>query len=299
MKIVFGSFVLLAFFLFSSCSKEADSGRNEPVIHDSTLVKELIKVDTVRTPGQDTLVKNQFVYDSKDRLAKVLVLGYGLNPLPSNIFELEYVYSGNDTLPGKYINKYWSDINRYSSSLPDYADTLYLFYAGNRIIKDSLFYHTSTNIAVVTTFTETNTDQFRVQIKEVYRSGAFYSDRGTFRIHIVRQGGNIIEMRDTIPFFGGPQARKINFTFDNRINPLKKTSLNFPFYRNYYFDGYVPDFIPYFLTDNNSNNILSMTRHYSATTSTSFQYKYDYFNTGLPSMLRTIGVRGYNEIFRY
>ena len=166
-------------------------------------------------------------------------------------------------------------------------------------MKDSVYEHSNLGVATITIYTQISSDHFRIDKRQTQRSGAYYSTIGTYNVYIMKQGDNIIEMKDTIPFFGGPLARKINFTFDNKINPFKKISLRYPFYRNFYFDGYVSDFIPYFLTNLNGNNILSMTRYYSPTLSTSFQYKYDYFNNNLPSALRTLVVHGYNEIYRY
>ncbi len=292
-------FVMIALVIFCSCRKETSSDQRRNNGHDSTLISEMIKLDTVRPSGQDTLVRFLFRYDTRDRLAKILVPGYGLNPVPGTIFELEYLYSGNDTLPKTYINKYWSDINQYPSFPPDYADTLYLFYSGNTIVKDSLLYHTSFNTAKITTFNQVSSGHYRVNVKEVFRSGAFYSSRGPYDVYVTKQGENIIEMRDTVPFFGGPLSRRINFTYDNKVNPFKRVALRYPFYSNFYFDGYVADFIPYFLTDLNANNMLSLSRHYPSIPSSAFQFKYDYLDNGLPSEVRTLMVHDYNQIFKY
>jgi hypothetical protein len=297
-KLSFLLFILSMAFWFSSTSCQKETGENRGSGTDSTLIREIIRLDTTRARGQDTMARIFFNYDSDDRLVKVIAVGYGLTPAPGNVFEHELQYAGNDTLPKLFITKYWGDFTRYPSQPNDYRDSLFLYYTGDKIMKDSFLYHNAFTTAVITTYTELQPGHFKININEKFRSGAYYNDRGNYHVYITRQGNNYAEMKDTVPFFGGPVPRKLNLTFDSKPNPLKRVALHYPFYRNFYFDGYVSDIVPYYLTNMNENNIMSM-NSWSLPSPIIFNFSFDYLNNGLPSQQRTLAVQGYNELYKY
>lgn len=297
--VIISGVVLL--IMTASCRKESTPGQQK-VVHDTTLIAEITRLDTTRTPGQDTVAKYSFKYDAQDRISKVILYGYGFGSVPTgSVNEYEYLYAGNDTLPKTFVHKNWIDISTYTANAdPDEKDTIYLFYSGNRIIKDSVFFNNASysGIARVTTYDEINSNQYRIHIRSVNRSGVLYMYHGTFNVTVLKQNGNIVEMRDTIPFFGNMLQRRVTLTYDNMTNPLKRVALRYPIYRNPKFSGYVPDFVvPYILGNVNSNNILSMTADESPPYF--LQFKYDYKSNGLPTQVRTLAVRDYNQLYKY
>ncbi len=299
MKIQIGVAILLAILLVYATGCNTDVEENPPTA-DSTLLKEMISLDTTQTVGLDTMGRTFFVYDAQERLSKIIAAGYALTRTPQVIVEYELQYTGNNPVPRLFIGKHWNNAADYISQPADYKDSLYFFYSNGRIVKDSLLYNTSLTTAITTTYTEAQPNRISIHSYETFRTGAYYADRGTYKVYLTKQGNNITELKDTIPFFGGPMPRKLNLVFDNKVNPFKKIALPYPIYQNAYFDGYVSFILPYYLYNSNDNNILSMeSNRNSATPPIIFNYGYDYLNNNLPSRSRTLAVRDYVAIYKY
>lgn len=135
---------IILFFLFllilSSCQKEPDIILDDtnPVLPVTTLLKRYVEVDTTLPPGADTTYKISFTYDNRNRLIKAQYINYYLAP---DIYEgtSEYYYTGNDTLPYKFVDT-WEDAGS------TYRDTVFFFYNNGLVSKDSsIEYKVTTN----------------------------------------------------------------------------------------------------------------------------------------------------------
>ena len=108
MKIIITVFLFLS--ILPSCQKEPDIvlDDTDPVLEEATLLKRYVEVDTTLFLGTDTTFKISFTYDNRNRVIKAQYINYYLAP---DIYEgtSEYFYSGNDSLPYKFVDT-WEDI---------------------------------------------------------------------------------------------------------------------------------------------------------------------------------------------
>lgn len=272
--------LLATLFAIVSCQKE--NGEAPFTSNDSTLLKEVVQRDITQPSGLDSLSKIVYSYDQQDRVVQSITYSYALNPTPQNISRFELQYHGNDTLPYLFIQKFWTDPTGFPGSTPIFTDSLYLFYNGDRIVKDSFLFHNSPATSVVTTYTEVQPTQVNIRIQEKWKGGAIYNDRGVFKLYLAKVGNNITNMKDTVGFFGGPTPRQLVSTFDNKINPYRNISLHYPFNKMGLMDGYIPDIVPAWFANRNDNNITTLMDVHPALSFT-YNFSFEYFDNGRPS----------------
>jgi hypothetical protein len=136
-------------YIFTSCQKETSlengtPGPNNPASADSTYIDRVRHIE-LRRGGLDSSTHiEQYKYDANKRLVSIVTDSMYRSPGHSSPYDIftkkEFFYIGNDTLPYKYV--YTLDDSQYPSGGKD-TSTSWLFYTGNRILKDYPPYHLS------------------------------------------------------------------------------------------------------------------------------------------------------------
>ena len=142
-----------------SCQKESSTeppsngpnGNNNPPANDSTLLWKYVELDTSLPSSLDTSYKIIFSYDDKKRLNQY----YSTDCVDDE--NVEFFYSGNDTLPYKAAGV-WTSYGKV------YHDTTFLLYLNGLVFPDSIVdYDHATNQfiqAQTRTLTEANSNPF-------------------------------------------------------------------------------------------------------------------------------------------
>lgn len=193
-----------------------------------------------------------------------------------NLVEYEYGYNGPDTLPALMRIKSWYDPSQFSSPPTD-TDTIFFFYQGDKIRKDSIITHYGYSTSNVTEYESITPQKIKITKREVFRSnGSVLSSKSGF-VYINTSNGNQVEFRDTTVFITGQLIdRKINNTYDTKINSLNKIALRYLFYCPEEVTEYYPQKIPNLLILNNINNRLQKTVIINTGTPVVSRLAYDY-----------------------
>ncbi len=226
--------VSLSTLFLSSCQREVDGILNpQENLLDSTMLKKYIELDTTLPAGLDTINKISFTYDSQERLTSSVSLSKDFSLPPSSsfpFFEKQFrYYNGNDTLPYKVI------VELKDALLTEY-DTIFLFYANGKVIRDSA---RSTYVTLLGTPTENitvhifndagNTTQETVYISQTLSPSSWPpACPGTNVLTKTYTGANITSQTGAYTDCGGVGTSEINFIFDNHPNPLYRYRIPFP-----------------------------------------------------------------------
>jgi hypothetical protein len=299
LKLSTPSLVLIVMCLISSCKKEGRANGNSPA-SDSTLLTKYIILDTTRASGQDTIGTNLFYYDSQSRLIKFLHI-YNLFGPPQAISEIVFEYTGNDQYPGRCVYRYWPTFTDYPNGYVSNNDTLYWFYSGNKVAKDSFVSQFNYPTSIVTEFKQITPTYFQNIKRETNRVTGFAQPTGTNGVSFTMQNADYVEVRDTTGNFNAPVPHRQILLFDNLINPFKKISIPYPFPCTFPFNSHLPNFIPEFLANMNNNNTSSTTTYYGLGGTTVIQSAmgFNYSNINLPISSRYIGVPSNKFIYIY
>jgi hypothetical protein len=131
--------------IFTSCQKELSlengiPGTNNPASPDSTYV-DRVRHTEIHRGGLDSFTYiEQYKYDANKRLVSVFFDSMYVNPgnLSSHIVlsKSDFYYNGSDTLPYKEVHTY--DDPQYTLAGGRGTTTSWLFYTGNKLLKDSI-----------------------------------------------------------------------------------------------------------------------------------------------------------------
>lgn len=283
--------ILIAYF--SSCQKEIDFNSNTKIQSDSIYIKSFYILDSLRPPGQDTVLKFLFDYDNQKRIGRLREYHYDYPVNPVNFTsDVRYSYAGNDTLP--------SILYSYAYYFAPVYDTVYLSYSNGQILRDSSAYGVpgSPRSFVRYNFQQVNSSSYTGSyIDSVV---GFQATVKTVNSFVNWQQGNLVAEKDTIHFTGGPDnVQSKDYTYDQKINPLRKAVLNFPitaFYFNTFTMAHGNSYLKAFV-NNSANNILT------ETISPGFDlvtWSYLYTSNGLPkSATRKVSGSVYKIYYYY
>lgn len=213
--------IIVSVVFFPSCSREADWNSQEIVNIDSTLIDQIVVLDT--TPIQiDTLLKCKFSYDEYKRLHT-----YEENSYLSNNFlyyktTFRNFYSNSDTLPQIVFIKNV----QYNNNIPNSIsyDTLFLSYQDGFVVRDSSSRIESGELGYnVYTFSRQSDWVFKVKYK-IYAPG-FGITEDSLAVFANWQNGNLIQEIDSL---NGAPINDFRFSYDNKPNPFHKAFLKIP-----------------------------------------------------------------------
>lgn len=136
MKWISGCLIgIILLVCFSSCQKEIDWGLTNKPQSDSTILAKYIEFDTTFPSGLDTILITTLGYDNAGRLSVSKNISKDLNLPPTTVFpyfeNINYSYNCNDTVPYKVTIS-------LSDALGNSNDTVYLFYANGKVVRDSM-----------------------------------------------------------------------------------------------------------------------------------------------------------------
>ena len=216
----------IALIIFSSCQREVDPDFLRPAnpndTSDSIYLKQYTELDTTLAAGSDTLLRAIISYDAQKRVVKVSEYDFVFDELA----EINYFYTGSDTLPYK-------SIIYYEEIVTDYRDTIFLSYSNGIVSKDStISYDITNNIYFGTT----------VKLFTPGGTNTLVRDRGYFSLPTTtpdydmsgallqtRLNGNLIIEDDTS--FSGIRHSFRDHTeasYDNKINPFYRITVHYP-----------------------------------------------------------------------
>ena len=222
--------LFVALIIFSSCQREIDvSPARITNINDSIYIKQVVALDTTLPAGSDTLTRATFSYDADKRVTMLAEYNYAWGPQFTEV--TKYFYSGSDTLPYKLVVSYSDFVN-------DYNDTIFLFYRGENVSKDSTISYDITNntffVTVVKVFTPDGNNTF-IQSR-IYNNpppsppGLQWSGM----IMQSRVNGNITLQDDTTTFSVVYTDRLHHrISYDNKTNPIYRTQVHYPIISGY------------------------------------------------------------------
>ncbi len=284
---IFLAVVVIAFY---SCTKEhsfelgTSTPSNPSVVTSNVRLVKFFEIDTTRIAPFDTVYKELYTYDSQNRIIKKVELEFRPNGDSNAMYTTNYVYNAADTMAHKLfsISKYFSvpaDITNY---------TTFYNYVNNKIVKDSLIsssgYYVSQNYSYNTNFIG------RTYSQEDTVSG--FSQRGTSKIYLTKNGNNITAQIDTSKFIStlfpldtGYARFSATVSYINNPNPLY-TIANAS-RRNFFSDdlGLGGDAAPEKLISQQEFSITEWTNNgpLSSLTNVQINYTYNFRSDGYPS----------------
>lgn len=213
-------FIIIFFF---SCGRKSGDILLPRTQNDSVYIKSLFVLDSSRSNYRDTVLKFYFEYDANKRISQISEFRW---EDATNNFkfssEVNFSYQGLDTLPSMLLTTI-----RYNSVL---YDTIYLTYSNGRIIRDSSAYGIpgSPKSYVLFNFRQLNNNVFESNFIDSVNGFVAYRERAYSFVNW--QNGNLLSERDTFGFDTPPTgfAQSMDYTYDQRPNPLRKAFLNFP-----------------------------------------------------------------------
>lgn len=223
MKILVPAFLAFTIFFLSSCQQEPDVILEDPTPPasdvDTTMLLQYIVLDA--NNQSDTIDKMVFTYDAQKRITS-----YFLAAGAFGNENTDYFYTGNNTLPYKYI---WT----WSDAIADYVDTGYVSYANGIVSRDSVIeYKVTTNefwgTDVVYFIPEGN--NMKIIKRDYFSPGLTPPDderKGT--LIQTRVNGNIVAQDDTAAnpevYFNRPHQTA---SYDNKPCPFVRIETPFP-----------------------------------------------------------------------
>ena len=212
-------FVLMA-IVITSCQKESSTeppsnggNGNNPLPNDSTLLWKYIEIDTTLPSGSDTSYKIIFSYDDKNRLN----LYYSTDYVDDQ--NVEFFYSGNDSLPYKAVGV-WTSYGRV------YHDTTFFIYLNGLVFQDSIidYDHTTNQFiqAQTRTFTQASSNTFFNYKYYDTKGSTVPWKEGSSLVVKTYQDGNIISQEDTATSDVFSYAAHEEVKYDSKINPIYK-----------------------------------------------------------------------------
>lgn len=214
--------------IIASCQQEPDTVLDDanPNPAVPTRLQRYVLVDSTLPPGSDTTYKINFTYDSQHRLQKAKYIDYYFYWPDIDEGTTEYFYSGNDSLPYKFVDT-WSDVGN------TYRDTVFFSYTNGLVSRDSAIeYRITTNEfwgTAVVYYTKSGNNTI-IENRTYNLPGITPPDRqwsGTlFQTHL---NGNIISQDDTATI------NRVNFdrahctaSYDDKKNPFYELSIRYP-----------------------------------------------------------------------
>jgi hypothetical protein len=277
------SVTIILIFVVISCKKQMP---DSPIVrpNDSTVISEVIYLDTTALPSPDTLGFVTYRYDVSKRLTSKVVTE-GVIP-DQYISTYKYIYSGTDTLPFKVTTV-------RVQPLSDIAyDTLLLFYNPQGIVIEDSFieYFDPSTSATRTTrhFVITVGNVYQQTTEYDYYSGAVQSDIFKNFYQLI-QNGNISTQIDTV---ATGQYNQYYFLYDDKINPLYKNAIHYPIF--------FPEHL-FYEDPQPKNNITSVNQYQYGVGNYQFDYLFVYNENDLPLELEgevSVGVKD-GTVVRY
>ncbi len=268
--LVAGTLLVCSLVLFTSCQKEADWDLASPQTNDSLYIRKYIVIDTTLTPGADTVRIFDFQYNAQKRLSGFIHTVYEPGvPGPGRIrgsYTYAYTYNGSDTLPGKITE----DFNDILIPANNYKDTVYYFYQGGTVVKDSSGDATEYFVDEIIKLSST-----RTLLRQRNLVPPFGLSIDTTFIFTNWQNGNLLQQKDSLwlPLMGFYDISDYTAQYDTKPNPFKRMLLPYsiPFNKDIYgfsLEGIAPPTV---------NNIIFFDGDAGSLT-TRYQYRAD----GLP-----------------
>ena len=222
--------LFVALIIFSSCQREIESSFERTTNNnDSIYLKEFVELDTTLAPGSDTVARARFFYDTEKRVTMYTDEDYRWGPQFTEV--TRYFYNGSDTLPYKAVVNYSDFVN-------DYSDTIFLFYNGVVVAKDSTITHDITNNVfwgtAVIVFTPNGNNTF-IQSRAYNNPQPSSPDfQWSGMIMQTRVNGNITQQDDTTTASVVYTDRLHHqVSYDNKINPIYRTQIHYPIINGY------------------------------------------------------------------
>jgi hypothetical protein len=246
--------VFAAIIILFGCNKENSIDNPTPSGtsgNDSTLILKYIELDTTAT-SIDTVLKKTYTYDNLKRVQRIDVLEY------PDFYQEYYFYSGNDTLPNKYVYKFMND-----------TDTSFLTYnSTGLIIRDSI----ATSFATTAGMVKYRSSFYNITVDTVKRFYKGYQSNGILlykdtSVFLQTRSGNLIT-QEKAKWRGLSDTLRHRLVFDNKKNPIYRDKIKYPY-----------------ITDTNSGDadpqMYNYTDDYFSTFS-HLKYTYKYNSNDLP-----------------
>jgi hypothetical protein len=225
----FASVILLIFFV--SCQKETSlengtQGPNNPASPDSTYIDKIRYINILSSGDSSTSI-DQYKYDAAKRLVSIFSDSIYVSPgnLPS--FDREdFYYNGTDTLPYKHVSISYDPEPTIGSKD---TSTSWLFYTGNRLIKDSAIHAHIPNYNPASGFHDTSVLYYNYAPGMIFIQSVNTFSSGQIDTLRLDANENIISGKNYDFQVGNPVVKEI-ITYDNKANPWRRFK---PFFGSY------------------------------------------------------------------